>query len=134
MLIGTVSTARTQHHAPSQLGVFCFHNVVFEGVFPRFLYCCRFSCLYWFTGYMLNHVDAVCFFCYMVGSTFLGHAVQFITCEPRVLFHCFVRSSVHDDAVGDHSIREFRCIMFVRFFHPEVHLHFARSGICVISY
>ena len=23
--------------------------------------------------------------------------------------------------------------MFVRFFHPEVHLHFARSRICVIS-
>ena len=80
---------------------------------------------------MLNHVDAVCFFCYMVGSTFLGHAVQFFTCEPRVLFHCFVRSSVHDDAVGDHSIKEFCCIMFVRFFHPEVHLHFARSRICV---
>ena len=81
----------------------------------------------------LNHVDAVCFFCYMAGSTFLGHAVQFFACEPRVLFHCFVRSSVHDDAVGDHSIKEFCCITFVRFFHPEVHLHFARSGICVIS-
>ena len=70
----------------------------------------------------------------MVGSTFLGHDVQFFACEPRVLFHCFFRSSVHDDAVGDHSIKEFCCITFVRFFHPEVHLLFARSGICAISH
>ena len=66
----------------------------------------------------------------MVGSTFLGH-----DCAVRSV-HCLTRSSVHDDAVGDHGVKEdfgICCIIFVRFFHPEVHLLFARSRICAIS-
>ena len=87
MLIGTASTARTQHHAPSQSGVRL--SCCVQGCLPSFYVLLLFSCLYWLTGYMLNHVDTIDFFCYMVGSTFLGHDVQFFACEPRVLFHCF---------------------------------------------